>query len=69
MTLLITKTDPQVIVQDDTDRIMELLQDNKQFIIVNIKELVRVDINDKSKGTKFGVVKTAINKNEILRAF
>jgi len=69
MTLLITKTDPQVIVQEDTERIFELLQDNKQFIIVNIKELIRIDINDKSKGTKFGIVQTAINKNEILQAF
>ena len=37
MAQIITKTHGQITVKEITTRIFELLQDNKQFIIVNVK--------------------------------
>lgn len=64
MTQLITKTYGKIEVVEEPSWIFGLLLNDKRFIIVNVRHRKVLNFE-----TKTEIVKTAINKNEILHAF
>ena len=69
MAQLITKTNEHIKVKEDIREVFDLLQDDKQFIIVNVEYSITMDYSLTDTKPKLEIMKTAINKNEIKQAF
>ena len=69
MAQMILKNNGQINVTEERGRVFELLQDVKQFIVVHVEHIVSVDYDQPNETKRIHIVKTAINKSEIEKAF
>lgn len=69
MAQIITKTHGQLTVEESTPEVLDLLLNDKQFIIVNIGHTISVNYNQTNETTRFEITQTAINKSDIIQAF